>query len=85
MYRFQNIIGGGEQLWTRVQGLGLIGAVRARVIGLRQPDTKRVIAYASVAHMSLTVAALFTGTIMGVQGAIILRVAHGIAARAMFR
>ena len=60
------------------------GGVVARLMAIRRPDLKRVVAYSSVAHMSLCVAAAATGTVVGILGAFLLGVAHGLSSRGLF-
>jgi NADH-quinone oxidoreductase subunit M len=48
-------------------------------------DLKRVIAYASVAHMNLVVLGTFTpSNINGFDGALYLMIAHGVVSAGLF-
>lgn len=49
-----------------------------------QQDTKRLIAYSSIAHMGVVVLGLFSNTIQGIEGAILLSIAHGFVSPALF-
>ena len=51
---------------------------------LRQTDFKVLVAYSSIAHMSVVVIGLFSNTLQGIEGAILLGIAHGIVSPAMF-
>jgi len=62
----------------------LIGALLTRFICLRQTDFKSLIAYSSVSHMGLLAGGLFSGFSWGWQGALIIRVAHGLSSSALF-
>lgn len=64
--------------------LAVIGVVYASCMALVQKDFKRLVAYSSIAHVGLIAAGLLTGTTIGVQGAIIQMVSHGILVVAMF-
>ena len=55
------ILGIGVFIWSDVViCLSVIGILYASLIAIRQDDLKRLIAYSSIAHMGLTVAALFS-------------------------
>nr|WCO09286.1 NADH dehydrogenase subunit 4 [Lates calcarifer] len=51
---------------------------------LRQADLKSMIAYSSVAHMGLVVAGILIQTQWSFTGALILMIAHGLTASALF-
>ena len=58
--------------------LSVVGILYASFIAIRQDDIKRLIAYSSIAHIGLMNAAIFTGTGMAIQGALIQLFSHGI-------
>lgn len=62
----------------------LSGGAVISILCLRQTDIKVLIAYSSVAHMSLVIAASFTLTIWGLKGAYILIIAHGVTSSGLF-
>ncbi|HPT30402.1 MAG TPA: NADH-quinone oxidoreductase subunit M, partial [Prolixibacteraceae bacterium] len=64
--------------------LGLTGVVYASVIAFRQNNLKTLIAFSSLAHISLMVAALFAANTYAVQGVLFQVVAHGITIVALF-
>lgn len=64
--------------------LGLLGVVYTSLTALRQTDLKRLIAYTSVAHMNLVIIGLFTGTVIGVEAAILQSLSHGFVSSALF-
>jgi NADH-quinone oxidoreductase subunit M len=64
--------------------LSVIGIVYASVVAIAQRDFKRLIAYASIAHVGLISAGLLTTTVVGMQGALIQMISHGILAFALF-
>lgn len=51
---------------------------------IRQTDMKRIIAYASVAHMNMTLVGLFSMTPQGVEGALLQMLSHGLVSGALF-
>ncbi len=64
--------------------ISVIGIVYASCIAIVQKDFKRLIAYSSIAHVGLITAGIFTLNVMGMQGAIIQMLSHGIVVTAMF-
>lgn len=58
--------------------LSIIGILYASLIAMRQDDLKRLIAYASIAHIGLMCAAIFANNISGLQGVLIQMFSHGI-------
>ncbi|KAK1928303.1 NADH-ubiquinone oxidoreductase chain 4 [Phytophthora citrophthora] len=48
---------------------------------IRQTDLKRIIAYASVAHMNFIILGIFSLTIQGLEGSIIQMISHGYHTR----
>lgn len=64
--------------------LSVIGIVYASCIALVQKDLKRLIAYSSIAHVGLISAGAFTLTTLGLQGAVIQMLSHGIIVFALF-
>jgi NADH-ubiquinone oxidoreductase chain 4 len=49
-----------------------------------QQDTKRLIAYSSICHMAVAILGLFSNTVIGIEGAILLSLAHGFVSPALF-
>ena len=64
--------------------LGLAGIIYAAWVAAVQPDAKKLIAYTSVAHMGFIVLGIFAFTIQGIQGAMVIMLAHGLSTGAMF-
>ena len=64
--------------------LSVIAVIYASFATLRQTDFKRVIAYSSVSHMGIVVVGLFSLTEIGIQGSILLQIAHGLVSSALF-
>ncbi|OLL21623.1 NADH dehydrogenase subunit 4, partial (mitochondrion) [Neolecta irregularis DAH-3] len=55
----------------------VITIIYASFTTLRQCDFKVIVAYSSVAHMSSILIGLFSNTVIGIEGAILLSLAHG--------
>nr|YP_009417296.1 NADH dehydrogenase subunit 4 [Sporophila maximiliani]AST14919.1 NADH dehydrogenase subunit 4 [Sporophila maximiliani] len=64
--------------------LALWGALMTSAICLRQIDLKSLIAYSSVSHMGLVVAATMIQTQWAFSGAMILMVSHGLTSSMLF-
>src|SRR5688572_12889629 len=64
--------------------LSVIGIVYASCLAIVQKDLKRLIAYSSIAHVGLIAAGIFTLNRIGIQGAMIQMVSHGIVIVGLF-
>nr|YP_010000647.1 NADH dehydrogenase subunit 4 [Urocynchramus pylzowi]QOD96546.1 NADH dehydrogenase subunit 4 [Urocynchramus pylzowi] len=64
--------------------LALWGAIMTSAICLRQIDLKSLIAYSSVSHMGLVVAATMIQTQWAFAGAMILMISHGLTSSMLF-
>nr|QUL58884.1 NADH dehydrogenase subunit 4 [Hydrotaea unicidentata] len=64
--------------------ISLVGGVLVSLICLRQTDLKALIAYSSVAHMSIVLSGLMTLTYMGICGSYTLMIAHGLCSSGLF-
>jgi NADH-quinone oxidoreductase subunit M len=64
--------------------LSIIAILYASITAIRQTDIKRIVAYASVAHINITLVGVFSMNVIGRQGAIIQMRSHGLVAGAMF-
>ena len=67
-----------------VQTIAVVTLVYSSLTTLRQTDFKCLVAYSSVAHMSVVVIGLFSNTIQGISGGIFLSLAHGFVSPALF-
>ena len=68
-----------------VHTLACVSVVYASLTAIRQTDLKRIIAYASVAHMSLTLVGIFSRTLEGLEGSVRQMLSHGVVSGALFR
>jgi len=64
--------------------VSLIGGIATRLICLRQPDLKSIIAYSSVGHIGLILSAIFSNSSWGLIGSILIIIAHGLTSSALF-
>jgi len=69
---------------TLLMVLGVTGILYAAWVAAVQPDAKKLIAYTSVAHMGFVVIGVFALSAIGLQGAMIVMLSHGITTGAMF-
>lgn len=69
---------------TLLISLSLIGALITRIICLRQPDLKSLIAYSSVGHIGLILSGTITFSNWGIYGALLIIIAHGVSSSALF-
>ena len=65
-------------------GLGLLGIFYGAVLSFAQTDIKRLIAYSSVSHMGFVLIGIYSGSELALQGAVVLMIAHGLSAAALF-
>jgi len=64
--------------------LGLIGIFYGALLSFAQTDIKRLVAYSSISHMGFVLIGIYSGSELALQGAIVLMLAHGISAAALF-
>src|SRR5690606_39132518 len=64
--------------------LAATGILWGGLVCLVEMDAKRLIAYSSVAHMGFVVLGLASGTVVGVQAALIGNIAHGVISALLF-
>ena len=67
-----------------VQSIAIITIIYASLATIIQQDTKALIAYSSICHMGVVILGLFSNTIQGIEGAILLSIAHGFVSPALF-
>ncbi len=73
-------------VWSRpvLLTLAVLGIVYGAVVATMQTDLKRLVAYSSVAHMGFIVLGVFSLTVVGIEGGILVMVNHGITTGALF-
>nr|YP_010757247.1 NADH dehydrogenase subunit 4 [Ergasilus tumidus]WEU66999.1 NADH dehydrogenase subunit 4 [Ergasilus tumidus] len=81
--RFSPLISSGLNS-VSVLTIALWGGVISSVVCIQALDMKIIVAYSSVAHMALVIAALFVNSFSGVSGALIMMLAHGFSSSGLF-
>jgi NADH-quinone oxidoreductase subunit M len=64
--------------------LAVIGIIYGALVAMVQPDMKRLVAYSSVSHMGFVMLGLFAFNEIGMQGALIQMINHGVSTGALF-
>jgi NADH-quinone oxidoreductase subunit M len=64
--------------------LGVIGITYGAICATMQKDLKRLVAYSSIAHLGFIVLGIFSFTVQGLEGGILIMVNHGISTGALF-
>jgi NADH-quinone oxidoreductase subunit M len=64
--------------------LATIGIVYGGIVAAMQHNLKRLVAYSSVAHMGFAVLGVFTFNTVGIEGAVLVMVNHGIITGTLF-
>ena len=67
-----------------VYTMAAIAVIYTSLTAIRQSDMKRIIAYASVAHMNVIIVGMFALNAQGIEGAIIQQLSHGLVSSALF-
>lgn len=67
-----------------VWGLSIIAVVYTSLVALVQSDMKKLIAYSSVAHMAIVTVGLFAFNRQGLEGSMMVMLAHGLVSGALF-
>ncbi|HEY9489961.1 MAG TPA: NADH-quinone oxidoreductase subunit M, partial [Chryseosolibacter sp.] len=79
------LVPAGVDKWgTTALTLSVIGIVYASLLAIIQKDLKRLIAYSSIAHVGLISAGIFTLDKIGLQGAMVQMMSHGIVIVGLF-
>jgi NADH-ubiquinone oxidoreductase chain 4 len=65
--------------------VSLAGGLYAGLACVRQADLKCLVAYSSVAHISLVLLGVLSNTVLGVVGAVVIMVGHGLCSSGLFR
>ncbi|GBR41099.1 NADH-quinone oxidoreductase chain M [Neoasaia chiangmaiensis NBRC 101099] len=76
--------GASAHLAPLAMSLGVVGILYCAWLAVSQDDIKRLIAYSSVSHLGYILLGVFSGTRIGMEGAVIQMVAHGLSTGALF-
>lgn len=64
--------------------LAIIGIIYGSIVAAVQPDAKKLVAYSSVAHLGFVILGIFTFTRVGMMGALVQNINHGISTPMLF-
>ncbi len=64
--------------------LAIIGIIYGAIVSFAQTDVKRLVAYSSVSHLGFVMLGIFSLNNLGLQGAILQGVNHGLSTGALF-
>lgn len=67
-----------------VTTLAAIGIIYGAFCAYAQDDVKRMVAYSSVSHLGMCMLGMFTLNVVGLTGAILLMINHGLSTGALF-
>jgi len=67
-----------------VQTICVITLIYASACTIRQVDRKILVAYSSICHRAVGLAGIFSNTLIGLQGAVLVSLAHGFVSPALF-
>jgi NADH-quinone oxidoreductase subunit M len=67
-----------------VWGLSMVAVVYTSLVAMVQTDMKKLIAYSSVAHMAIVTIGLFAFNRQGLEGSVVVMLAHGLVSGALF-
>nr|YP_010415465.1 NADH dehydrogenase subunit 4 [Ziczacella heptapotamica]USC52155.1 NADH dehydrogenase subunit 4 [Ziczacella heptapotamica] len=81
MFIFENMFMSYNYIWY---SLSIIGGILVSLICLIQGDVKCLIAYSSIAHMSLCLIGLLSMSKWGVIGAYLMMISHGLCSSGLF-
>ena len=73
-----------RQLAPLMMILAVIGILYGAIVAFAQSDAKRLIAYSSVSHMGYIVLGIFSLNQLGLQGALLQMVNHGLSTGGLF-
>lgn len=84
MLRFLSFIHVSLNLGIFFQCFRILGGVIVSFLCIRQNDIKVLIAYSSVRHMRLIIAAFLFNSYLGVMAGLIIIIAHGVSSSGIF-
>jgi NADH-quinone oxidoreductase subunit M len=76
--------GAAAHLAPLAMALGVLGILYGAMLALMQDDLKRLIAYSSVSHLGFVLMGVFSGSALGMEGAVVQMLAHGLSTGALF-
>ncbi len=73
-----------ESFRVLIAVLSIIGIIYGGLMAWVQSDMKKLVAYSSVAHMGFAMLGIASGNPIGLQGAVIVMISHGLVTGALF-
>jgi NADH-quinone oxidoreductase subunit M len=67
-----------------IMTLGVVSIIYGACLALVQDDIKKIIAYSSISHLGYVMLGLASLDLIGIQGAVIVMVSHGLTAAGLF-
>src|SRR3954464_3026950 len=67
-----------------IMALAIIGIIYGAWVAMVQPNLKKLIAYSSVSHLGFVVLGIFSLTTLGIDGAVLQMLNHGVSTGALF-
>lgn len=79
-----NFVDGTMYYLPGVYVLALITIIYSSLVTLRQTDLKVIIAYSSISHLGVCILGVFSNNLIGIEGSLLLCLAHGFVSPALF-
>jgi NADH-quinone oxidoreductase subunit M len=77
--------GVASRVASNLAGVAILGGIiYGALVAWKQQDVKRLVAYSSVAHLGYVMLGLFSVTTIGIQGAVLQMINHGVSTGALF-
>jgi len=67
-----------------IAALAIIGIIYGAIVSYAQQDMKKLVAYSSVSHLGFVMLGIFSLNAIGIQGAILQMINHGLSTGALF-
>ncbi len=67
-----------------IAALAVIGIIYGAIVSFAQTDVKKLVAYSSVSHLGFVMLGIFSLNAIGIQGAVLQMVNHGLSTGALF-
>lgn len=71
-------------IWPYICLVSGLSCVYCSLLALQQIDLKKIIAYSSIAHMNLGILGIFSGSLFGAHGGLLLFISHGLVSGGLF-
>nr|YP_002727972.1 NADH dehydrogenase subunit 4 [Myosotella myosotis]ACE62843.1 NADH dehydrogenase subunit 4 [Myosotella myosotis] len=84
LYQMVKILDVSHSAFSVIFGMCMWGGLLSSLICLRQVDVKSYVAYSSVAHMSIVIAGVLSGSAAGLASSSVVMFAHGFSSPALF-